>query len=221
MSAVAALIVLNVATFVVEVRVPDMGAIVDRFALIPYDLLHGVQLPPPSAPLYATPLTALFLHANLWHLSFNVLFLLAFGPHVAERCGPVRFVAFYLLCGVAGNLAHALVFPASHLPVIGASGAIAGVLGAYLMAYPTAGIRAVLPLDFLPRFIDVPAALLILAWALAQFAWGYGTATAGDASGGGTAYFGHVGGFIAGVLTIGAFARRKAGRRPYKYTPKA
>jgi membrane associated rhomboid family serine protease len=178
-------------------------AFVDAAAVIPYDLTHGVQIPG-ALPTVATLVTAQFLHASVPHVAINMLFLAAFGPAVERLAGTLRFLAFYLACGVLGNLAQVSVDPASHVPEIGASGAIAGVLGAYVVRFPSE-----------PLFLRVPAFVVIGLWAAAQFVHGFGTVSANVLSerGGGTAYFAHIGGFLAGVLSIALFTRARGQRR--------
>jgi membrane associated rhomboid family serine protease len=203
---VIALVAVNLATFAYEAALGDTvlrDAFVDAAAVIPYDLTHGVQIPG-AVPTVATLVTAQFLHASVPHVAFNMLFLAAFGPAVERIAGPVRFLAFYLACGVLGNLAQVSVDPASHVPEIGASGAIAGVLGAYIVRFPSE-----------PLFWRVPAFVVIGLWAAAQFVHGFGTVSANVLSerGGGTAYFAHIGGFLAGVLSIALFTRARGQRR--------
>lgn len=196
---VYALIALNVFVFVREAQAADVDRFINAFAVIPYDVTHGVVLAPPSPPFPPlTILTSMFLHGGLLHIAFNMLVLFAFGPEVEYACGHLRFAAFYVLCGIAGGIAQVAVAPGSHVPEIGASGAIAGVLGAYVVAYP----------------LRLGALLVIGAWAVTQFADGFGALSARTAeAAGGTAYFAHIGGFSCGVLTIGLFGGRQPGSR--------
>jgi membrane associated rhomboid family serine protease len=164
---------------------------------VPYDLVNGIALPagPPAA---ATLVTSQFLHASVTHVAFNMIFLACFGPAVEAALGGSRFVGFYLACGVLGGLAQVSFDPGSHVPAIGASGAIAGVLGAYVVRYPT-----------VPVF-RIPAFVVILLWAGVQVVHGFGALATNVLSerGGGTAYFAHIGGFLAGVFGIGLFGAR-------------
>jgi membrane associated rhomboid family serine protease len=219
--AVCAIVLLNVAVFVHEVRLPSEAtrdAFIDGFALIPYDLTHGVQLGPPAPPTVLTLVTSQFLHGSVLHVFFNMLFLGVFGPEIERLAGHLRFVAFYLLCGVLGNVAQLSAAPGSHVPGIGASGAIAGVLGAYVVRFPTNSIDTIVPIGCFPLFLRLPAILIIGVWAVVQFVHGFAPVSARVLSeqGGGIAYFAHIGGFLAGVLLIGLFAkngRRRQGRR--------
>jgi len=193
------LIAINVAVFVAELNAPDPSALIDAFAAVPYDITNGIVLAPPSPPSpLLTIVTAMFFHGGVAHIGFNMLFLFAFGPTIEATFGHVRFAAFYLLCGIAGEAAQIAVGPASHLPAIGASGAIAGVLGAYIVTYPT-------------RWL---AALVIGVWAATQFANGFGQLSAQVANDSpGVAYFIHIGGFCCGVLAAGLFRGPDAGKR--------
>jgi membrane associated rhomboid family serine protease len=207
------LIAINVAVFVQEVTAPDPSAFIDRYAAVPYNILNGIVLAPPSPPAaLLTIVTAMFVHAGIAHIGFNMLFLFAFGPTIEALCGHLRFAAFYLVCGVAGELAQIAVAPGSHVPAIGAAGAIAGVLGAYIVSFPTSSVRTIVPIGCFPLFLRLPAILVIGVWALAQFANGFGGLSTA-ATDGGVAYFAHIGGFCCGVLFVGLFRRRAAGMR--------
>jgi rhomboid family protein len=208
---VYALIAANVYVFVQELNAPDTDAFINAFATIPYDVTQNVALPPPSPPVPPlTIVTSMFMHGSWPHLGFNMLFLFVFGPAVEALLGHVRFVAYYLLCGIAGSIAQIAIDPGSHVPALGASGAIAGVLGGYLVHFPFASIRTIVPIGFFPLFLRLPALLVIGLWALTQFLSGFGTLSARAAeSQGGTAYFAHIGGFCAGVLLINLMTRRR------------
>ncbi len=193
------LIALNLAAFGAEWTSADPGAAIDAFAAVPFDITHGIVLAPPSPPSpLLTILTSMFIHAGIAHVGFNVLVLAAFGPAIETRCGHLRFAAFYLTCGIVGEIAQISIGPDSHVPAIGASGAIAGVLGAYLMTFP----------------LRWPALLGIGAWAATQIVAGFGRLAlpAADQQAG-IASFIHIGGFCCGVLLIGRFRRPDAGMR--------
>ena len=221
---VYALIALNVYVFVRELQAPDTDRFINAFAAIPYDIVNNVAIvatpgatPPPVPAL--TLITSMFLHGSILHIGFNMLFLFVFGPAVEVLTGHVRFLAFYLLCGIAGGVAQIAIGPESHVPALGASGAIAGVLGAYLVNYPFAAIRTIVPIGCFPLFLRLPALLVIGIWAASQFVTGFGSLSDRAAeSQGGTAYFAHIGGFCAGVLMIGLFKRRAAASAASRYT---
>jgi membrane associated rhomboid family serine protease len=207
---VYALIAANVYVFVQELSAPDTDAFINAFAAIPYDVTQNVALAPPSPPLpFLTVVTSMFMHGSWLHLGFNMLFLFVFGPAVEALAGHVRFLAYYLLCGIAGGIAQIAIDPGSHVPALGASGAIAGVLGGYLVSFPFASIRTIVPIGCFPLFLRLPALLVIGLWAVTQFLSGFGTLSPRAAeSQGGTAYFAHIGGFCAGVLLINVMRRR-------------
>jgi membrane associated rhomboid family serine protease len=216
--AVYAIVAANVLVFVREVTLTGQEArdrFVDGFALVPYDLTHGVTLASPAPPALATLITAQFLHASVLHLFFNMLFFFVFGPEIEWLCGHVRFVAFYLACGVLGGLAQVSVAPGSHIPGIGASGAIAGVLGAYVVRFPTNRVETIVPIGCFPLLLRVPAVLVIGLWAAIQFVHGFAPVAPGALSerGGGIAYFAHIGGFLAGIFLVGVFTKRRRKRQ--------
>jgi membrane associated rhomboid family serine protease len=155
--------------------------------------------------------TSMFVHAGWAHIVGNMLFLWIFGDNVEDRVGHVRYLVFYLLCGIAAAAAQTFMALDTVIPAVGASGAIAGLMGAYLMLHPTAMVQViVLPLFFLPFF--VPAALLIGVWFVMQLFSGFaeiGQATVGS----GVAWWAHIGGFIAGAILIWIFRRPQARRR--------
>jgi len=217
--AVYAIVALNVAVFAYEAVVPHLDALIAAFAMIPFDVTHGVVLAAPSPPSpYLTLVTSQFFHAGFTHVFFNMAFLIVFGPDVEFLCGPIRFVLLYLACGIVGNLAQISVAPGSHVPTIGASGAIAGILGAYIVTFPHNKLRQLLPVASIPVVADIPAFLVIGVWAIAQVFSGYGvlSPTATD-SAGGVAYFAHIGGFLAGVFLIGVARVRPAAARRFRY----
>jgi membrane associated rhomboid family serine protease len=187
--------------FAAELSTRDPDAFVQAFAFVPYDITQGIVLGPPSPPWPPlTILTAMFVHAGVAHIAVNLLFFIALAPAIEALCGPLRFAAFSLLAGIGGALAQIAAAPLSHLPSLGASGAIAGVMGAYLVTYPTARLA-----------FGLPAFVLIGAWAALQFTSGYALVAAHAAPAAGTAYVVHAGGFCVGVLGIGLFKRRRQG----------
>ena len=194
-----------------EAQAPNVARYVESFATIPYDVTHNVTLPPPSPhPEALTLVTSAFLHASVPHIFFNMLFLLVFGPAIERSFGSVRFVLFYVFCAVIANLTQVLATPNSHLPEIGASGAVAGVLGAYLVMYPANSIQTVVPIGCFPLFLRVPAVVMIGVWAVLQFVHGFGTIDPRTTSEQGVAYFAHIGGFLSGALIAPLLRRRPA-----------
>jgi len=174
--------------------------------VIPAVLLGGKELPPQLAlvPAELTIVTSMFLHGGWLHLIGNMLYLWIFGNNVEDAMGRGRFIVFYLVCGVVAALAQALPSPGSTLPMIGASGAVAGVLGAYLLLHPRARVTVVIPLGFLLYPVVWPAVVVLGLWFLLQI--GSSLMMAGQE--GGVAWFAHVGGFVAGMALIPLFRRK-------------
>jgi membrane associated rhomboid family serine protease len=155
----------------------------------------------------------MFLHSGWIHLIGNMWVLLIFGDNVEDRMGSIWFFAFYLICGVVSGLTQAFIAPTSGVPAIGASGAIAGVLAAYLVFFPTARVVTFIPLFIVPWFVNIPALVFIIIWFLLQFL--NGVFASGAAASGGVAYWAHVGGFICGLLLVWLFGRSR--NRPKTY----
>ena len=145
--------------------------------------------------------TAMFLHSGWFHIIFNMWTLWIFGPALEDRLGHVRFILFYLLCGLAASFAHALIYPDSQVPVIGASGAIAGVIAAYAISFPSARLLVLVPLFLIvPLFIQIPALMFAVFWFVVQIVQGFFDATMPGI--GGIAWWAHIAGFMAGVIFI-------------------
>jgi membrane associated rhomboid family serine protease len=154
---------------------------------------------------WITPFTAMFMHGGLLHLGGNMLFLWIFGNNIEDAMGRLRFIAFYLLGGIAAFALQVLVNPGSDIPTLGASGAIAAVLGAYLLLYPRARVLTVIFIIFFFTLVEIPALFVLGFWFLLQL-WDASNAQPGA---GGVAYFAHIGGFAFGLLLIRAFATRQ------------
>ncbi|MBN1918127.1 MAG: rhomboid family intramembrane serine protease [Verrucomicrobia bacterium] len=154
-----------------------------------------------------TLLTSIFMHGGLLHLLGNMWFLWIFGNNIEDACGRIRYLVFYMLCGLLATAAHILSAPDSTVPTIGASGAISGVLGAYLFLYPRARILSLIPLGFFYWAEEMPAWVFLGVWALIQ--WVSGLSTLRSQATTGTAWFAHIGGFCAGLLLIYVFRRRR------------
>jgi membrane associated rhomboid family serine protease len=222
-AAVYAIVAINIAVFILELGSPETGAreaFINAYAVIPFDITHGVQLDTPAPPTLLTLVTAQFLHGSVLHIFFNMLFLLVFGPEIEFVLGHLRFVAVYLTCGILGGIAEVAMMPGSHVPGIGASGAIAGILGAFLLRFPTRDVQTIVPIGCFPLFLRVPAFLVIGMWAIVQFVHGFGSLSDRVLSeqGGGTAYFAHIGGFLAGVFLLALVPGAGSPRRGrYRY----
>jgi membrane associated rhomboid family serine protease len=170
---------------------------------------HGHGVPhEPGTPF--TVLSSMFMHGGLLHIGGNMLFLWIFGNNVEDSMGPVKFLAFYLVGGVAALALQTVVDPNSTVPTVGASGAIAAVLGGYIVLYPRARVITVIFIVIFFTIVEIPAMLVLGFWFLEQAFLGAAglTHAAGESGGGGVAYFAHIGGFVFGLLTIRALARR-------------
>ncbi len=143
----------------------------------------------------------MFLHGGFWHLLGNMWFLYIFGDNVEDRLGPLRYLVFYLACGIASGLFHLVINWHSRVPTIGASGAIAGVMGAYFLLYPKSRILTLIPIFFLPYFIEVPAYFFLAVWFFIQFI----SAASGPVQAGGIAWWAHIGGFVFGLIFLKLF----------------
>ncbi|MBI2942441.1 MAG: rhomboid family intramembrane serine protease [Chloroflexi bacterium] len=193
------LIVTCIAVFLFEVSLgPSAELLVRRFGVIPLWVARALAGDPRVPPVVlVTLVTSQFLHGGWLHLGGNMLFLWVFGDNVEDRLGHLRYLAFYLLAGTGAALVQVAVDPASRVPLIGASGAIAGVLGAYLLFQPLARITVLVPIFLILWPIRVPAVLMLGVWFLTQF--GSGLAAITEAGQGGIAWWAHVGGFLAGL----------------------
>ncbi len=205
------LVVLNVLAFVLELSLPSEGALqsfVQAWGVVPREYSLGRDLAPSiPLPFWSTLFTSMFLHGGWAHLGGNMLYLWTFGDNVERRLGPGRYIFFYLACGVAAALAHVAFNSGSTVPTVGASGAISGVLGGYLVLFPRNQVQV------LTRggVTSVPAVMMLGVWIVIQLLSGIGSITDTRETGG-VAYLAHVGGFVAGVLLVKLLAA--GGRRP-------
>jgi membrane associated rhomboid family serine protease len=204
------LIAANAAVFTHEVSLgTHLGPFVARFAMVPALVVrppeHLTRLTVSTGHLWAplTILTSLFIHGSVVHIVGNMLYLFIFGPAVEERTGHMRYLWFYLACGIAAGIATIAMAPDSHVPVIGASGAIAGVLGTYFVLYPHGRILTLFPPLF---FFELPALIYLIFWFVAQLYWGIESGVAGALMGG-VAWWAHVGGFLFGIAAGPLVAR--------------
>jgi membrane associated rhomboid family serine protease len=197
------LIGLNVAIFFLQTLTPGnvQGAIYSSFGLIPAVVGDSVADLYPQVPAWATFFTYAFLHGDAWHLAANMLFLFVFGDNIEDAMGHLRFLAFYLICAAAAGLVHFGVDANSVYPLIGASGAISGVIGAYLVLYPQVRIYMLMKI-VVPLPIPIPAVFAIVAWVAIQVFYAF----APDPEG--VAWWAHVGGFAAGAALVALFKRR-------------
>jgi len=212
------LIVLNVLVFLYQASI-GMGseraaeAFIMEFGTVPCRVTGACAVPGDFPPPIATIFTAMFMHGGLFHIAGNMLYLWIFGDNVEDTLGHGRFLLFYLLSGVAAALAQIVVNPDSRIPMVGASGAVSGVLGAYLLLFPYARVLVLLIFGFFFRIVRWPASIVLGFWIVVQFLNGLITVSvAAGAAAGGTAWFAHIGGFLAGIVLLFLMRPRRTAR---------
>ena len=199
------IVLVNILVFLWSLMLADgLGQrVVHTYALIPKELLVAATVSPALLPYnILTIFTSMFLHGGILHLGGNMLYLWIFGNNVEDAVGHSRFILFYLFSGVAAALVQCSVDPGSTVPMIGASGAVSGILGAYLLLYPRAKVKTLIFIFVFITTIDIPAMVLLSLWFFVQIIFSHGQ---------GVAWFAHIGGFLFGLITIKIFTR---GMRP-------
>jgi membrane associated rhomboid family serine protease len=204
------LIGINILVFIFELWSGHGGArIVTAYGATPFEITHmtdltgqigGIMHYPGPKPIYLTLFTSMFLHGGFFHLGFNMLYLWIFGNNIEDVLGPLRFILFYLFAGLMAHAMHIASDPGSIIPTVGASGAISGVMGAYLVLFPQARIMTLLWLFIFIQFLYIPAFVIIIYWFVIQLV--SGLVSLGGQIGGGVAWFAHIGGFLGGVFMI-------------------
>lgn len=215
------LIVVNFLVFFYELAQGDqLDKFINAFSLVPCEYTNqcSVYAGTPT-PFWLTLFSSMFLHAGWDHILGNMLFLFVFGIHVERSMGAVRYLLFYFICGMGANALEILTSLGSNVPGLGASGAISGVLAGYLLMYPSSHIKTLIPLGFLFWAARVPAWVFIGLWFVLQLV--EGLTTVSDVTGGGVAYFAHVGGFVTGLALVRLFAQsdRVDRLRAYHHQP--
>jgi membrane associated rhomboid family serine protease len=214
------LIAINIIVFIIELT---QGAPFQYgYSVVPFKITHGhdivgpVRVPgvgvipeyPGPSPIWLTLLTSMFMHAGWLHIGGNMLYLWIFGDNVEDNFGHIKYLIFYLLCGFAADFSQIAADPNSLIPSLGASGAIAGVLGAYIIMFPTNRVRVLLPLIIIWTFVQLPAIVVIGLWIVLQLFSQVSSVTSGGEAQGGVAYMAHIGGFFAGMLLTLFFRNR-------------
>jgi membrane associated rhomboid family serine protease len=171
------------------------GGLSERYGMVPANVTTGA---PGALP---TVITSMFLHANFWHIGWNMLYLWVFGNNIEDVLGRGRFLIFYFASGIAAAALHIAMGPMAITPTVGASGAVAGLMGAYLVLFPKAEIYSIVPVCIVGLWMNVPAVIVIGFWAILQFT-GASWLGGGELRGGGIAYYAHIGGFLAGIIMI-------------------
>jgi len=196
-----ALIALNILVYIFQSMLGSQeAALVYEFALIPVQLTNGVSLGDVTDIF-----TSMFMHAGLAHIGGNMLYLWIFGDNIEDRMGRGRYLMFYLIGGLVASLTHIITNPYSQIPTVGASGAIAAVLGAYLVLYPQSRVLTLVPLGFFIRMTMLPAVVVLGLWFVLHFF--SGIMSMGGPDVGGVAFWAHIGGFVAGVVLAKLFAK--------------
>jgi membrane associated rhomboid family serine protease len=196
-----------VVVFLLELSSPyyKTGAIFYSWGVIPASLIHGVPIPDEiyRVPPTATLITSMFMHGGFMHLIGNMLYMWIFADNIEDEIGKVKFIIFYLLSGIAAALTQVFLNTESMIPMVGASGAIGGVLGAYIVNHPRAKVLVLIPLGFFSQIVKIPAIFVLGIWFILQFVNSAFTSSAG----GGVAYGAHIGGFVFGAVAILFFNR--------------
>ena len=204
-----ALIAANTAAFLYELTLPASveNAFLASYALVPQQVTHLLAGPHVSLQAAGMPfLTSMFLHGGWLHLIGNMWFLWIFGDNVEDRLGHISYLFFYLFCGFGAGLAHVMMNLGSATPTVGASGAISGILGAYIVLYPRAKVLTLIPLIVFWFTVDLPAFVILGYWFVIQFF--SGISSVGTRAGGGVAYWAHIGGFALGMLMVKIWPER-------------
>ncbi|MBM4326079.1 MAG: rhomboid family intramembrane serine protease [Deltaproteobacteria bacterium] len=205
-----ALIALNVVVWFYEVALgPRVERFIFDYGLIPARFVASLHHPVSMVSNALVPLfTSVFMHGGWLHVIGNMWFLWIFGDNVEDRLGHFRFLIFYLMCGIGASIAHVMFHPGSNIPTIGASGAISGVLGAYLVSFPHSRVLTLLIIFVIIRLVEIPAFLFLILWFVFQFV--SGTAEIGSSQEtGGVAYWAHMGGFVIGIALLWFFPKRR------------
>jgi membrane associated rhomboid family serine protease len=198
------IIAVNILMFLLQVG-SGLQNSVFKYGAIPHNILTFKTKQPISPML--TIFSAMFMHGGLFHLAGNMLYLWIFGNNIEDRMGHLRFIFFYFFCGIVSAYAYAITEPHSIIPMIGASGAISGILGAYLLLFPRATVHSIVFLGFFITTVRIPALIVIGFWAIIQFV--SGLISTGISERGGVAWFAHIGGFLIGLITIKLWLPRR------------
>lgn len=205
------IIAANIFVFAIQFLAGSRGSesLIFRFGAIPFEITHFQDVadyPVTPFPNFLTLFTAMFMHGGFLHIFSNLLYLWIFGDNVEYLMGHFRFLIFYLITGLIASLAHVLMEPASTVPMIGASGAISGVLGAYFIKFPRAKVLVVIIFFFI-QTVYIPAVFVLGFWFLMQLSSGFSALASREL--GGVAWFAHIGGFLAGMILVSLFQKRR------------
>ncbi|HHT9158889.1 MAG TPA: rhomboid family intramembrane serine protease [Candidatus Brocadiaceae bacterium] len=203
------IIALNILVFLFELSMGQgLDSFLFQFGVVPIKVYYSTDIPGSNIiNTYFPFLSFMFLHGGFVHLIGNMWYLWIFGDNVEDRLGRIKFVIFYLICGIGSAIVHVYFNSQSEVPCVGASGAIAGVLGAYMVTFPRARVLVLIPLFIVWQTIELPAIIVLGFWFLIQFF--SGTASISSTHGGGVAWWAHIGGFVLGVILIKLFPKSR------------
>lgn len=203
------IIIINALVFFYELSLGEaLNRVINTFGLVPAHWIQVVQTNPFNIAGVVVPFfSSMFMHGGWMHFIGNMWFLWIFGDNVEDSMGHGRYIIFYLLCGVGAGVVHLITNIQSTVPTIGASGAIAGIMGAYMVLYPRGRVLTLIPIFIFFQFIEIPAVVFLLIWILIQTF--QGVLTLGMAAGGGVAWWAHIGGFAIGAIFIFLFRKRR------------
>ncbi|GAB4535151.1 MAG: rhomboid family intramembrane serine protease [Thermodesulfovibrionia bacterium] len=200
------IILVNIIVFLLQITSPlGTKRIVYSYGAIPHLLLRFEYIQPIHP--FLTVFTSMFMHGGIFHLFSNMLYLWIFGNNIEDKLGHIRFLIFYLICGIVAAYSHAITEPKSMIPMIGASGAISGILGAYALLFPHARVHTIIFLGFFVQVVRLPAFFVLGFWIVIQFI--NGVLSKGVMGQGGVAWFAHIGGFLFGLFTIRLFLKKR------------
>jgi membrane associated rhomboid family serine protease len=212
------LIAINIAVFLYELALGRyLEPYLMHYGIVPANVFAWPESDLPVSTVAVPFLTSMFLHGGWLHLIGNMWYLWIFGDNVEDRLGHFTYLVFYLLCGFGAGIVHTILNYDTVIPSIGASGAIAGVLGAYFLSYPHARVLTLVPIFIFIQVIEIPALIVLGFWFIMQFFYGAASMAAATANAGGVAWWAHVGGFVIGMILIGMFPRKDRPRYEYHW----
>ncbi len=211
------IIILNVVVFFYELMLGrSLDPFLSQYGVVPAAILAWPRSAVPLTAIALPYLTSMFLHGGWLHLIGNMWYLWIFGDNVEDRLGHFQFLIFYLLCGLGAGIVHTIFNYDTYVPSVGASGAIAGVLGAYIVSYPFARVLTLVPIFVFIQVIEIPALIVLGLWFVVQFFNGTASLTTSSAGAGGVAWWAHIGGFIIGIILVSMFPRKDKARYAYR-----
>jgi rhomboid family protein len=208
--------VLNILVYLFELTLgPQLDRFLTVFGIVPAAVFAWPQSDLPLTAVVIPFFTSMFLHGGFLHVAGNMWYLWIFGDNIEDRLGHFNYLIFYLLCGLGAGITHTIFNYESVVPSIGASGAIAGVLGAYLISYPRARVLTLVPIFIFIQIIEIPAVIVLGFWFIVQFFYGATSLAATTGNSGGVAWWAHIGGFLLGMVFVNVFPRKDLPRYDY------